>query len=116
MYTSRNTEDVMEDMRHSFRLYIRPLKDYLSLMTSTNIRPGVFINAMIMLASHRAAGHFSHYVYHGHRAHQGHRRSEIARRKSLVRYRALLSESAALCLLGNWCGIGLSYLVRAGFV
>ncbi len=47
-----HTEDVMEDMRHLLPGYtIRPLKDYLSLMTSTNI-PGLesFINAMIMLA------------------------------------------------------------------
>jgi putative ABC transport system permease protein len=30
--------------------------------------------------------------------------------------RALLSESAALCLLGIGAGIGLSYVVRAGFL
>src|SRR5256886_11139906 len=30
--------------------------------------------------------------------------------------RALLSESAALCVLGIAAGVGLSYLVRAGFV
>ena len=30
--------------------------------------------------------------------------------------RALLSESAALCLLGIGAGVGLSYLVRAGFI
>ena len=47
-----HTEDVMENMRHVLPGYtVRPLKDYLSLMTSTNI-PGLesFINAMILLA------------------------------------------------------------------
>src|SRR5207253_8550552 len=42
----------MENMRHVLPGYtVRPLKDYLSLMTSTNI-PGLesFINAMILLA------------------------------------------------------------------
>src|SRR5437588_9482867 len=47
-----HTEDVMENMRHVLPGYtVRPLKNYLSLMTSTNI-PGLeaFINAMILLA------------------------------------------------------------------
>src|SRR5271169_2479805 len=47
-----HTEDVMENMHHVLPNYtIRPLKDYLSLMTSTSI-PGLetFINAMILLA------------------------------------------------------------------
>ena len=47
-----HTDDVMEEMRHLLPNYtVRPLKDFLSLMTSTNI-PGLqsFINAMIALA------------------------------------------------------------------
>src|SRR5580693_8263106 len=47
-----HTEDVMEETRHTLPGYtVRPLKDFLSLMTSTNI-PGLqaFINAMIALA------------------------------------------------------------------
>src|SRR6202165_5349531 len=47
-----HTEDVMEELRHVLPGYtVRPLKDFLSLMTSTNI-PGLeaFINAMILLA------------------------------------------------------------------
>ena len=47
-----HTEDVMEEIRHVLPGYtVRPLKDFLSLMTSTNI-PGLqtFIDAMIALA------------------------------------------------------------------
>src|SRR6202171_5620103 len=47
-----HTEDVMEQIRHDLPGYtVRPLRDFLSLMTSTNI-PGLqtFINAMIALA------------------------------------------------------------------
>src|SRR5438093_11205682 len=47
-----HTEDVMENMRHVLPGYtVRPLKDYLSLMTSTNIpRLEACINAMSLLA------------------------------------------------------------------
>src|SRR5947209_4009714 len=47
-----HTDDVIDEMSHLLPNYtFRPLKDYLSLMTSTNI-PGLeaFINAMILLA------------------------------------------------------------------
>src|SRR5260370_982852 len=47
-----HTEDVMEKMHHDFTGYtVRPLKDLMSMYTSTNI-PGLqsFINAMILLA------------------------------------------------------------------
>ncbi len=47
-----HTEDVMEKMHHDFSGYtVRPLKDLMSMYTSTNI-PGLqsFINAMILLA------------------------------------------------------------------
>jgi putative ABC transport system permease protein len=114
-----HTEDVMEDMRHLLPGYtIRPLKDYLSLMTSTNI-PGLesFINAMIMLAITIGLLVIFLTMY----TTVIERTRDIGVLKSLGAnhwfvIRALLSESAALCLLGIGAGIGLSYLVRAGFV
>jgi len=114
-----HTEDVMEDMRHLLPGYtIRPLKDYLSLMTSTNI-PGLesFINAMIMLAVTIGLLVIFLTMY----TTVIERTRDIGVLKSLGAnhwfvIRALLSESAALCLLGIGAGIGLSYLVRAGFL
>ena len=114
-----HTEDVMEDMRHLLPGYtIRPLKDYLSLMTSTNI-PGLesFINAMIMLAVTIGLLVIFLTMY----TTVIERTRDIVVLKSLGAnhwfvIRALLSESAALCLLGIGAGIGLSYLVRAGFL
>src|SRR5467141_1929219 len=114
-----HTEDVMEDMRHLLPGYtIRPLKDYLSLMTSTNI-PGLesFINAMIMLAITIGLLVIFLTMY----TTVIERTRDIGVLKSLGAnhwfvIRALLSESAALCLLGIGAGIGLSYLVRAGFL
>src|SRR5207302_2300851 len=49
---AEHTDDVMEEIRHLLPNYtVRPLKDFLSLMTSTNI-PGLqsFIDSMIALA------------------------------------------------------------------
>src|SRR5436189_4997906 len=114
-----HTEDVMEDMRHLLPGYtIRPLKDYLSLMTSTNI-PGLesFINAMILLAV--TIGllviFLTMYTIVIERTRDiGILKSLGANRWFVVR--ALLSESAALCALGIAAGVGLSYLVRAGFL
>jgi len=114
-----HTEDVMEDMRHLLPNYtVRPLKDYFSLMTSTNI-PGLesFINAMILLAV--TIGllviFLTMYTTVVERTRDiGVLKSLGANRWFVVR--ALLSESAVLCLLGIGAGIGLSYLVRAGFI
>jgi putative ABC transport system permease protein len=114
-----HAEDVMEDMRHLLPNYtVRPLKDYLSLMTSTNI-PGLesFINAMILLAITIGLLVIFLTMY----TTVIERTRDIGVLKSLGAnhwfvIRALLSESAALCLLGIGAGIGLSYLVRAGFL
>lgn len=114
-----HTEDVMEDMRHVLPGYtVRPLKDYLSLMTSTNI-PGLeaFINAMIMLAITIGLLVIFLTMY----TTVIERTRDIGVLKSLGAnhwfvVRALLSESAALCLLGVAAGVGLSYAVRAGFI
>lgn len=114
-----HTDDVMEEMRHLVPGYtIRPLKDFLSLMTTTNI-PGLetFINAMILLAI--AIGLLVIFLTMYTTVIE--RTRDIGVLKSLGAnhwfvIRALLSESAALCLLGVGVGIGLSYAVRAGFL
>jgi putative ABC transport system permease protein len=114
-----HTDDVIDEMHHLLPNYtIRPLKDYLSLMTSTNI-PGLeaFINAMILLAVTIGLLVIFLTMY----TTVIERTKDIGVLKSLGAnhwfvVRALLSESAALCLLGICVGIGLSYLVRAGFL
>ncbi len=111
--------DVMEQMRDVFPGYtIRPLKDYLSLMTSTNI-PGLeaFIDAMIALAV--AIGllviFLSMYTTVIERTRDIGVLKSLGAGKSLI-IRALLSESAMICCFGIIAGIGLSYLARAGFL
>jgi putative ABC transport system permease protein len=114
-----HTEDVMDSMRHLLPNYtVRPLKDYLSLMTSTNI-PGLesFINAMILLAITIGLLVIFLTMY----TTVIERTKDIGVLKSLGAnkwfvVRALISESAALCVLGIGAGVGLSYLVRAAFI
>src|ERR1700674_4699002 len=114
-----HTDDVMENIRHALPGYtVRPLKDFLSLMTSTNI-PGLetFIHAMIWLAI--AIGLLVIFLTMYTTVIE--RTRDIGVLKSLGAnqwfvIRALLSESAALCLLGIGAGVGLSYIVRAGFL
>jgi putative ABC transport system permease protein len=114
-----HTEDVMEEMRHMLPGYtVRPLKEFLSLMTSTNI-PGLqtFINAMIALAVSIGLLVIFLTMY----TTVIERTRDIGVLKSLGAgkpfiIRALLSESAALCALGILAGIGISYAVRAGFL
>ncbi len=114
-----HTEDVMEDIRHELPGYtVRPLKDLLSIYTSTNI-PGLqsFINAMIALAI--SIGllviFLTMYTTVMERTRDiGVLKSLGAGRSFIVR--ALLTESAALCGLGILAGVGLSYVLRAGFL
>jgi putative ABC transport system permease protein len=114
-----HTEDVMEEIRHVLPGYtVRPLKDFLSLMTATNI-PGLksFIHAMIGLAV--AIGllviFLTMYTTVIERTRDiGVLKSLGANRSFIIR--ALLTEAAALCVFGIAAGIGLSYLVRAAFL
>src|SRR5215467_14132068 len=114
-----HTDDVIDNMGHVLPNYtIRPLKDLMSLMTSTNI-PGLasFINAMIALAVCIGLLVIFLTMYTS----VIERTRDIGVLKSLGAnhwfvIRSLLSESAALCLLGVGAGVGLSYLVRAGFL
>ena len=114
-----HTDDVMDEMRTLLPGYtVRPLREFLSLMTSTNI-PGLnsFINSMIALAV--CIGLLVIFLTMYTTVIE--RTRDIGVLKSLGAnhwfvIRALLSESAALCVLGIGAGIGLSYLVRAGFL
>jgi putative ABC transport system permease protein len=114
-----HTEDVMAQIRQMFPGYpVRPLKDFLSLMTSTNI-PGLetFIDSMIALAV--SIGllviFLTMYTTVIERTRDiGVLKSLGANRLFIVR--ALLTESAALCVLGILAGVGLSYAVRGAFL
>jgi len=114
-----HTEDVMEDIRHVLSGYtVRPLKNLLSIYTSTNI-PGLqaFINAMIMLAI--AIGllviFLTMYTTVIERTRDIGVLKSLGANQSFI-IRALLTESAALCVFGILGGIGLSYAVRAAFL
>jgi putative ABC transport system permease protein len=116
-----HTNDVMDLMRspENFPGYtIRPLKDFLSLMTSTNL-PGLetFVDAMIALAVSIGLLVIFLTMY----TTVIERTRDIGVLKSLGAnppfiVRALLLESALLCVGGILAGIGLSYAVRAAFL
>jgi putative ABC transport system permease protein len=114
-----HTDDAMEEIHHLLPGYtVRPLRDMLSLMTSTNI-PGLqsFINAMIALAV--CIGllviFLTMYTTVIERTRDiGVLKSLGANRTFIIR--ALLTESAVLCLFGILAGIGLSYGVRSAFL
>src|SRR5947199_5413783 len=113
-----HTDDVMDEMRKLLPGYtVRPLKDFLPLMTSTNI-PGLqsFINAMIALAVSIGLLVIFLTMY----TTVIERTRDIGVLKSLGAnapfiIRALLMESALLCLGGIAVGVALSYGVRAAF-
>jgi len=113
------TEDVMAEMKQILPNYtIRAVKEYVSLMTSTNI-PGLnaFVDAMIALAV--CIGLLVIFLTMYTTVIE--RTRDIGVLKSLGAnspfiVRAVLYESAALCLGGIFAGVGLSYAVRAGFL
>ena len=113
------TEDVIAEISQLLPHYeIRPLRDYLSLMTSTNL-PGLqtFIRSMILLAV--AIGFLvillSMYTTIIERTREiGVLKSLGASRSYIVR--VILSETTALCVAGVILGFGMSYGVRSFFL
>jgi putative ABC transport system permease protein len=113
-----HTEDVMTEIRSVMPNYtVRPIKDMLSIYTSTNI-PGLrtFIDAMIALAVSIGLLVIFLTMY----TTVIERTRDIGVLKSLGAnppfiIRALLMESALLCLAGIAGGIALSYGVSAAF-
>jgi putative ABC transport system permease protein len=111
-----HTDAVMEEMRGIFPRYeIRPLKEYLSLMTATDL-PGLhaFIDSMIALAV--SIGFLVIFLCMYTTIME--RTRQIGVLKSLGASdayiaKAILGESALLCVLGSVCGIGLSFVLRA---
>jgi putative ABC transport system permease protein len=114
-----HADDVIEEMKATFPTYpARPLKDFMTLMTSTNI-PALqtFINSMIALAVSIGLLVIFLTMY----TTVLERTRDIGVLKSLgasklMIVRSLLTETTLLCLFGIAAGIGLSYLVRAGFL
>ena len=97
---------------------IRPLKDFISLMTSSNLPGlGVFINIMITIAV--AIGFLV--IFLSMYTTIIERTREIGVLKSLGASKAyiveiILSETTLLSLLGVAVGVGLSYLLRSIFI
>ncbi len=111
-----HTPAVMEQIRNVFQGYeVHALKDFMSLMTSTNI-PGldIFINSMISLAV--AIGFLviflSMYTTVVERTREIGVLKSIGASKSYI-VKALLSETSLICVAGIIAGIALSYAVRS---
>ncbi len=110
-----HTAAVIEDMRTYFQNYeIRPLKDYLSLMTSANV-PGLapFVDSMIALAV--AIGFLV--IFLSMYTTVVERTREIGVLKSLGAskgyiVKALLSEASLVCGAGIVIGVVVSYVLR----
>jgi putative ABC transport system permease protein len=116
---SDHTQAVIDQMRQIFPRYeIRPLKDFLSLMSSTNL-PGldIFIESMIALAV--SIGFLvillSMYTTVIERTRDIGILKSIGASKGYI-IRALLGESALICLIGIGVGIAMSYAARAFFL
>ena len=114
-----HTEDVIEEIKGILPNYtLTAIKDYVSMMTTTSV-PGlnVFVNAMIALAV--CIGLLVIFLTMYTTVIE--RTRDIGVLKSLGAnspfiVRAVLYESASLCVGGIFAGVGLSYLVRAGFL
>jgi putative ABC transport system permease protein len=114
-----HTDDVIAEIKDLLPNHpIRPLKEFMTLMNSTNI-PGLqtFINAMIALAV--SIGllviFLTMYTTVLERTRDIGVLKSLGASKLLI-VRALLAETTLLCFLGIAAGVGLSYLVRAGFL
>ena len=114
-----HTDDLMQDIGRALPGYtVRPIKEMLSIYTSTNI-PGlqIFIDAMIALAVSIGllVVFLTMYTTVIERTRDIGVLKSLGASKFLI-IRALLAETTLLCLLGIVTGIGLSYVVRAGFL
>jgi putative ABC transport system permease protein len=116
---SDHTQAVIDQMKQIFPRYeIRPLKDFLSLMSSANL-PGldIFIESMIALAV--SIGFLvillSMYTTVIERTRDIGVLKSIGASKSYI-IRALLGESAFICAIGIVVGIAMSYIARAVFL
>jgi putative ABC transport system permease protein len=114
-----HTPDVIEEIKELLPNHpVRPVKEFMSLMTSTNI-PALqtFIDSMIALAV--SIGllviFLSMYTTVLERTRDIGVLKSLGASKFLI-IRALLAETTLLCLLGIVAGYGLSYAVRAGFL
>lgn len=110
------TDAVMDEMRQYFSNYeIRPLANYLSLMTSANV-PGLdaFVRSMIALAV--AIGFLviflSMYTTVIERTREIGVLKSLGASKAYI-VKALLSEASLVCAVGIVVGVGMSYGVRA---
>jgi putative ABC transport system permease protein len=116
---SEHTPAVMDQMRSLLPGYeIRPLKDFVSLMTSTSI-PGLdtFVRSMIALGV--AIGFLV--IFLSMYSTVVERTRDIGVLKSLGASKiyiveALLSEIGVICAAGILFGIGMSYVARAFFL
>jgi putative ABC transport system permease protein len=114
-----HTASVVDQMKAILPGYeIRPLRDFLSLMTSTSL-PGLdtFVRSMIALAV--AIGFLV--IFLSMYSTVVERTRDIGVLKSLGAsklyiVRALLSEITVICVAGIFLGIGVSYLARAFFL
>jgi putative ABC transport system permease protein len=114
-----NTQAVIDELRQLLPRYeIRPLKDFISLMTSSNL-PGLaaFINSMIGLAV--AIGFLviflSMYTTVTERTREVGVLKSLGASKTFIA-QVILSETTLLCAIGVVCGIALSYGVRGFFL
>ena len=114
-----HTDDVIAETKALLPNYpVRPVKEFMTLMTSTNI-PALqtFIHSMIALAV--SVGllviFLTMYTTVLERTRDIGVLKSLGASKLLI-VRSLLTETALLCLLGVVAGVGLSYLVRAGFL
>jgi putative ABC transport system permease protein len=114
-----HTLAVMDEIRQLLPRYeIRPLKDFISLMTSSNLPAlGAFINTMIAIAV--AIGFLviflSMYTTIIERTREIGVLKSLGASKSYI-VRIILSETTLLCIAGIAAGVGLSFLARYTFV
>src|SRR6202011_2655261 len=114
-----HTAAVMDEARELLPRYeVRPLKGFLSLMTSSNL-PGLSVFINVMIGSAVAVGFLV--IFLSMYTTIIERTREIGVLKSLGASKAyivqiVLSETTLLCIAGIAAGVGLSYLLRSIFI